>query len=320
MPPTLPNQSKLSELTVTCNQCGSASMERLDAKEYRCNHCGAITVISDDDAGRLEKLLTSVLNKAAPQGNANGAAVKPKPKGNPWLAGGIVLVALLVYGGLVVVPRIMQPRHSYTSPAQSSFSAPKISPDAVSISPLHRDDSSSSLFHYLGMIYNHSGYAVDVPRYSMTFFPNGMKGGSTTSDVGLNRLLPGEYVPVSFSAWKSDMGARYEIERPTTIRQNTDEIARLELTQQQLVHHIGDGYQLVGIVQNTFTRPIDTVHVMVILYGENNEQIASEVRSLTSLRPGEKAAVNVALRLPKDDTPVTAYEYLVDASFSDRTR
>jgi hypothetical protein len=295
-------------------------MERLDAKEYRCNHCGAITVISDDDAGRLEKLLTSVLNKVAPQGNANAAAVRPKLKGNPWLAAAIVVVALLVYGGLVIVPQLMKPHTRYTSPTQRYATDTAISPDSVSLSPLHVDGSSSALFHYLGMIYNHSGYAIDVPNYSMTFFPNGMKGGSTSSDVGLNRLLPGEYVPVSFSTWKSDMGARYEIERPTTIRRNTDEIARLELTQQQLVHHIGDGYQLVGIVQNTFTRPVENLHVMVILYGENNEQIASEVRSLTSLRPGEKVAVNVGLSLPRDDTPVTAYEYLVDASFAERAR
>jgi hypothetical protein len=295
-------------------------MERLDAKEYRCNHCGAITVISDDDAGRLEKLLTSVLNKVAPQGNANAAAVRPKPKGNPWLAAAIVVVALLVYGGLVIVPQLMKPHTRYTSPTQRYATDTAISPDSVSLSPLHVDGLSSALFHYLGMIYNHSGYAIDVPDYTMTFFPNGMKGGSTSSDVGLNRLLPGEYVPVSFSTWKSDMGARYEIERPTTIRRNTDEIARLELTQQQLVHHIGDGYQLVGIVQNTFTRPVENLHVMVILYGENNEQIASEVRSLTSLRPGEKVAVNVGLSLPRDDTPVTAYEYLVDASFAERAR
>jgi hypothetical protein len=296
-------------------------MERLDAKEYRCNHCGAITVISDDDAGRLEKLLTSVLNKAAPQGNANPAAVKPRPKGNPWLAASIGVVALLVYGGLMIVPQLTKSHGSSTASIRRYDNDTAISPDSVSISPLHTtDNSSSALFHYLGMIYNHSGYAIDVPNYTMTFFPNGMKGGSTTSDVGLNRLLPGEYVPVSFSTWKSDMGARYEIERPATIRRNTDDIARPELTQQQLVHHIGDGYQLVGIVQNTFTRPIENLHVMVILYGEDNAQIASEVRSLTSLRPGEKVAVNVSLSLPRDDMPVTAYEYLVDASFADRAR
>ncbi len=63
--PVTPNPSNLSELTVTCHQCGSADMERLDRKEYRCKHCGAITVISDDDADRVENLLQQALSRTS---------------------------------------------------------------------------------------------------------------------------------------------------------------------------------------------------------------------------------------------------------------
>jgi hypothetical protein len=53
----------MQELTLSCRQCGSADMTRLDRKEYKCNHCGAVTIISDGDAERLEQLLQQMFAK-----------------------------------------------------------------------------------------------------------------------------------------------------------------------------------------------------------------------------------------------------------------
>jgi hypothetical protein len=320
MPPTTPDRSKLSELTVTCHQCGSASMERLDAKEYRCNHCGAITVISDDDSERLEKMLTNALNRPAPA--APAASGSGTGLANPRVSMILGIVLMAVVAILFLVFTLIGGRSS--SPSYTADNSSHTVPlDQVTLSQLHVEDPSAEPAYYAGMIYNHSGYAIDVPSYTMTFFPNGMKGDSTRSDTDLDRLLPGEYEPIRFMTWKSQLGSRYEIDRPDSIHRNHDDIASPKLTQQQLVHHVGHGYELVGVLQNTYTRPIEHVRVMAILYGPNNEQLAANVSMLNDLRPGEKDAVQIDLQAKGkdgDNLTVTAYEYLVDASFADRTR
>jgi hypothetical protein len=291
-------------------------MERLDAKEYRCKHCGAITVISDDDAERLEKLLASVLSRAAPSPSLPSAARVPAAMSSP---GRLILIVLAVM--LVVVYFVFAVNRPDRSRPIRSAGDRTVPIDQVTISPLRVADPTAEPAHYAGMIYNHSGYAIDVPRYTMTFYPNGMKGDSTTSSTDLERLLPGEYQPIGFQVWKAQLGSRYEIEQPTRVdRGSTAEIARPELIRQQLIHHLGHGYQLVGVVQNTFARPLERIRVMVILYGPNNEPVGAETRALNDLRPGEQDAVEVPVTVRPKDTAVTAYEYLVDANYSDETR
>lgn len=307
----MPDKSTLSELTVTCNQCGSTSMERLDAKEYRCKNCGAVTVINDDDAERLEAMLTKVLNTSSQSSRAPGRVVSKPALG--MVAGIAAVVSMAVVFTVFSHSIAPSKRAAYRADSASGT----VPPSEVTLTPLHVDNPATEPAYYVGLLYNHSGYPIDVPRYHITYFPNGMKGDSTTSDAPLNRLLPGEYQPVRFMAFRSQLGGRYEIEPVTRIDRNTDEIARPPFLQQQLVHHVDHGYELAGVIQNTFTRPIEHVRVMAIFYGPDNEQIGTDTAVSADLRPGEKSAIDLTIWPRQEGAQVSAYEYLVDANFAD---
>lgn len=310
-----PNGPTLSEMTVTCHQCGSASMERLDRKEYRCTHCGAITIISDDDADRVERLVKDALNRP---GVATTATVAIASSRKTTLLAAAFVGTL--FAGCLVLPILFGSGGSRTSPAaySSSDSDSTVPVNDVTISELHWRPGSKT---YEGTIYNHSGFAIDVPSYEMTLFVNGLKGGSTSSETMLRRLLPGEYEPISFRFFSDEANTRYEIEKPGRIDRNTDAIAPMQLIDQQLVVQQGDksAHKLIGIVQNTLTRPVDATSIVATLYGADHQVLGSGSAYVPPLRPGEKAAADVNIYTYGNEGPVTAYEYLVDASFSDRT-
>jgi hypothetical protein len=308
--------SSLSELTVTCHQCGSASMERLDHKEYRCTHCGAITIISDDDAERVEELLRQALNR---QPVASGRTPPRAAASNRKVA----VVISLVVGLAIVLPVVLSQFTGHRS-SPHHFATYERNTVPVSDVAVSQRVWNSERKRYEGTVYNHSGYAIGVPRYTMTLFTNGHRSGSTWSDTELGRLLPGEYEPISFEphAFSSDAQPdRYELNQPTSVDRSTDEIARLALAQQQLVHQDGeDRYQLVGVIRNTFTRPIGSPRVLLVLYGPAHEVLGSGSAYLEKLRPGEDGVVDIKIYPKPQDAKVAAYEYIVDAAFDDANR
>ena len=52
-----PKHTTINTVTLTCSTCGSAQFTKLAPNEYRCNHCHALTLVEDDVAQRLEKIL-----------------------------------------------------------------------------------------------------------------------------------------------------------------------------------------------------------------------------------------------------------------------
>jgi hypothetical protein len=314
--PVTPNPSNLSELTVTCHQCGGADMERLDRKEYRCKHCGAITVISDDDADRVEYLLAQALSRTG----FSPAAPAPAKKGAGPAA---ILIPLFFVGVALGVPALISYLQDKTStPGGLHETAGRTVPvEDVAVSQLTWNDVNH---RYEGMVYNHSGFAVDIPRFNMTLFTNGHRSGATWSEVSLDRLLPGEYEPITFdprSLSSQSQPDRYELDKPDQIDRNTDEVAHLDVTQQQLVKQDGkDFYKFVGIVRNTLTRPVDGPRVLIVLYGPDHQVLASGSAVLETLRPGENGLIDEDFYPHPGNVPVAAYEYLVDATFTDRRR
>jgi hypothetical protein len=317
MPPNQPDPPHLSELTVTCHQCGSTSMERLDRKEYRCTHCGAITVISDDDADRVEELLREALSRS----NSQPLRTTPpaaKPAGGKVAA---MIVGLLAIGfGLPLLLSLMDNHHS-TRTDFSAFREQTVPVEDVTVSQLLWNNKSR---RYEGTVYNHSGYAIEVPRYTMTLFTAGHKSGSTWSSTDIGTLLPGEYEPITFdphSFSSETQPDRYELDKPDRIDRYTQEIARLELSQQQLVHQQGqDSYKFVGIVRNGFTRPVDGARILIVLYGADHQILSTDTGSVESLRPGENGLVDINIYPQPSDAKVAAYEYLIDSAFTDRRR
>ncbi len=296
----------LSELTVTCRQCGAADMLRLDRKEYKCRHCGAITVVSDSDAGRLEQLLTQFV-----------ARQRPAPSAPPR-RGPVAAVLGITLGTIVAAIALLSRHASSVSPAGGAdayFAQQSVPNDQVVISSLHWQPDSTGGGVYTGVLYNHSGYAIMPPSYTLNLFHDGMKGGGGTSLALLSTLEPGEYMPVEFRISSGQPGDRYEVEQPTHIMHSTMEVAPLPLGNPRLVHQVGSpGDSLVATVRNTLTRPVQGTG-MLMLYGPDGSIVASGVGSVPKLTPGEQTIVTLNAFFPGGERPVVAYEYLLDTFY-----
>ncbi|AFL86740.1 hypothetical protein Terro_0392 [Terriglobus roseus DSM 18391] len=302
----------LNDLTVSCRQCGSASMERLDRKEYRCTHCGAITVISDDDADRVETLLRNALH-GSPSTAAN-------PLGPTRLSQvrtiALTVGALLFFSVFLIVLPSRSRRHSSVPTGHDSV----VPLSQVVLSPLQWKQGSSWEGTYTGLVYNHSGFTIEVPRYGLTTYRKGLKGDTAIFDSDIQTLQPGEYTAVKFRVISSEPHDRYEVEPPTEIDKSTDEIANVVLSQAQFVHQQGTAeYRLIGVVQNTFNRPV-TGQVQLMLYDGNKQVAGTASGYFSDIRPGEKALLSLNASLDGKDLPVPTYEYLMNAHFTDRTR
>ena len=313
MPP--PPPPGLSELTVTCRQCGAADMLRLDRKEYKCRHCGAITVISEGDAGRIEQILKQFV---ANQQSARYPAHYPRRRPAVVFAGAaVVLVALVVAAAL-------SSRFSHapagTTTAESYFAQQSVPDDQVVASSLHWQPGASGGGAYTGLLYNHSGYAISPPSYTLDLYKNGLKGDSASSLSLISTLEPGEYEPLEFNNIGPHQPDRYEIEQPTHIMHSTMEIATVPLADPTFIHvQNAQNYALIGIVRNTLKRPIQGTG-QLLLYGPDGQIVGSGIGSLAKLTPGEQAILNMNAYLYSRDAPVTAYEYLLDTFYENQAQ
>jgi hypothetical protein len=308
--PVSQNKSDPSELTVTCHQCGGSSMVRLDRNEYKCTHCGAITIVSDNDADRLEQMLTNVLNRP---GATNSAPISPVP--NP-AAARILLVVFAAVIILVVTWNILVPGSHHSSTSSYDDAEHTVPPSQVVLSPLKPTVGIAGNDSYTGIIYNRSDYPIEVPRYTITYFKNDLKLGSDFSISPIDTLLPGEYVPIKFDDIEAGSNHRYEIQGPDTVSRSQRELVSLPLQQIQFVHRAGDNqYSLIGVVTNTFGKPI-TGDGELFLYGQNQELIATATTSFGELRPGEKTSISLDVYPTKNDAPISSYEYMIDAYYT----
>ena len=326
----MPASASISELTVTCNQCGSASLERLDRKEYRCNHCGAITLISDNDADRIEALLRDALAKQswfAPYqvgyGTPVTASMSPTQR-RRFLAAMAVLIGIAI-AGLIFVSRPANPnvtigKNVYIGGGSSSgYVAPKSIPlGEVTLSPLQwigGKEGPIPMGKYHALLYNHSGSTINVPDFGMTFYPGGMKGDTAIFNHDVMHLLPGEYTHVTFRTLDiKDVHARYEVDAPSRIESSVEELVRLPVEQAQLVRQEGQSdCQFIGLLRNTLKRNLAYASVGVVVYGPDHQLLGGGGGAVSALRPGEKAAVYVSIDIDEHAPPVRTYEYLVDA-------
>ena len=306
MPPIPP--PGLSELTVTCRQCGSADMLRLDRKEYKCRHCGALTVISDSDAGRLEQLLNQFLARQRP--------TAATPRRTPLA--GILVSAPLVFAGALVLLFHHQRSPAGTTTVDSYFAEQSVPNNQVVMSSLHWQPGENGGGSYSGVLYNHSGYAINPPSYTLNLFHNGMKGESASSLALLSTMEPGEYEPVVFQYSAGPAGDRYEVEQPAHIMHSTFQVAVLPLDEPKLAR-TGFSYALTGVVRNTLTRPIQGGGELM-LYGRDGEIVASGVGSLAKLMPGEQSVVTLNAFFYHGVVPVVAYEYLLDTFYENNAQ
>jgi DNA-directed RNA polymerase subunit RPC12/RpoP len=311
--------SNLSELTVTCSQCGSANMERLGQREYRCNHCGAITVVSQDQQTQYDQ----ANGRQAP--TDNGPVLSPSQEAAAVATGtavrkGFGIFRILLLAGVLIAVGIGVV-NSMTGGSSSSSggtaSAPSVDGKQLTLSPpewISDPSSGVSSGRYVQMLTNHSTSPIQVPRYSMTLFVDGVKGATAASQAPLARLLPGEHEPVAFAFETPSGNVRTETAVPDTVERADGSNATLLLKNQQLVRETGKPeYRLVALAKNDSQTAVKAAQVLVMLYGANHQLIGYGSNFERALRPGEQAALDI--HIPTSNVnPVQSYEYLVDAT------
>ncbi len=310
--PVVPTQTQgLQSLTVVCHQCGGADLFRLDRKEYKCNHCGAVTVISDNDAERLEQLLRQMLAKQA-QPAYRPPASSPKRGGKAVALSIAGVIFCAGVGGFIS----LLPKNSANgaSTADDYFAQTTVPTDRVTISPLTwvPDGVGGT---YNGLMYNHSGYPIDPPSYSLALFHDGMKDDSSGSIPTVGTLEPGEYTPVQFRVSNAKPNARYELVQPEHIMRSTFEVAPVRLMRVNLLKQQGSySYSLVGEVQNTLRRPFSGGG-QLLLYDREGKLIGSGGGFIAELNPGEKSVLVMSGFLNGREDDVAAYEYMLDMRY-----
>ncbi|WP_419803808.1 hypothetical protein [Terriglobus sp.] len=292
-------------------------MTRLDRREYKCNHCGAVTVISDNDAERLEQLLKQVMNRQAAQSFPS----KQQPNSKMialGLAGLVFTVTLISLATLSSHHGMSSANSSATDSVNPSvdnyFAHTTVPRDRVVVSPLEwvPDGEGGT---YNGLIYNHSGYAVSPPHYNLVLFHNGIKDDQSSSIPLLGTLEPGEYTPVSFRVGKAKPDARYELIQPDRIDRSIFEVAPVALQQPIMVHQPNSpSYYLVGFVQNTLKRQFSGGG-LVMLYDSEGRLIGSGFGAIEDLNPGEKTKIVMNAFLLREGKEVASYEYLLDMRY-----
>ncbi len=319
--------SNLSELTVTCRQCGSASMERIGPREYRCTHCGAITVVSQDGTGVAPPPSYVAPPKAAAGPDLNDPTRNVLTPAQVAAANNIgrhvplvlFLFCLLAAAGFVGLMHScggdLPPAGSATS-EPTPTAAPAISASELSLSPVEwSTEGKATNGRYTGLIANRSNSALLVPSYTMNLYLRGALVDTAQSTVPLGTLLPGEYEPISFAFKSPSDDPHPEITPPALADLARVYPVRLQFGERQLIRENGKlGYRLVGVVNNTSTTPAKNIVAAVMLFDSSHSLLGfGSYKVNRALRAGERTAIQVDIAT-SNVNPVASYEYLLDAA------
>lgn len=306
----------LKEITVTCNSCGSTSLERLDRHEYKCSNCGSITVVSDDEADRLEAVLVKLLGNTDLRGQtrvwstSSERLTPPKPparkpaQSSGWTARGVFF--LFWYVGLIVLYAI-----AFTSSPDMPPSTAAIVP-AKALTLTQREGLGNT---EIGLLTNTSQQPVDLPPMTLTTYNGDFKIGTTPGTVGVRHLLPNEHVAAVFTPAANGEATRFQFTVETDVPVSTATVIPMQLMQQKLLHVVkSNNYQLVGVIQNPTNRALAGGKITVTLYDADHKIIGWGSGSIHGLDPAEKAAVAINLEMDAGRGEIARYDYLIDVT------
>jgi hypothetical protein len=313
-----PGSGGLREITVTCNSCGSTSMQRLDRREYKCTNCGSITVVSDDDASELEAVLGKFLGNADLRGqprvwSTTHVEITPSPNPTPQTGRAVATgkagfpFALVWFIGLVVLYLVA----FNSSPPNNVVATPKVPAKALTLT--QRQGMGGAEF---GVLTNTSQQPIDLPPMTMTSYNGDFKIGTTPGTVAVDHLLPNEHAIAVFAAAAGSEATRFDF----TVAENDIPVSSatvipMQLMQQKLLHVVqSNRYQLVGVVQNPSARPLARGKITVTLYDADHKIIGWGGGLIRALDPAEKAAISVDLEMSEGRGEIASYDYLIDVT------
>ncbi|WP_438859575.1 FxLYD domain-containing protein [Achromobacter spanius] len=291
-----PKHTTINTVTLTCSTCGSAQFTKLATNEYRCNHCHALTLVEDDVAQRLEKILAGMQRPAHP------AQIKPRV---------VAIVALVVAAG-VAIPLVASLLTSSrpSAPYRAQPVTPPIDAAKVKLTDV-RETQTHGRKQLVMIMRNETGQKIDPPRVTATFYQGELTLSSSSASPSARSLQPGEYVPVLVSV-PDKAYSRYtlEVATPRAARGKNNQVTPSKV---QLVKNDG-AYRLVGLVKNEGDAQAGSTQITVMLYGEDGTMIGTGNGYATAnpLAPGALTAFDVRCEM-LGDGKVASYDYMVQS-------
>ncbi|RBL82618.1 hypothetical protein DDE05_36285 [Streptomyces cavourensis] len=289
-----PKQTTINTVTLTCSTCGSAQFIKLDTNEYQCSHCQAVTLVEDNVAQRLEKILRGMQQPA------------PAAKLQPAAIVAMVLVVLAA----ILVPLTLNLGSSTRAPYRPSPVIPPLDASLVKLTDV-QERRVRNRNQLVMVMRNETGEKIDSPRVTATFYQGDLTLSSATGSPLARTLQPGEYTPVVISLPDTSY-TRYTLEPsvPSRARSTALEIAADKV---QLVRNAGD-YRLVGLLRNQGTIASNSTQVTVMLYGEDGKLIGTGTGygSANSLAPGAVTTFDVNCDMLSEGK-VASYDYMVQS-------
>ena len=287
-------RTTINTITLTCSTCGSSQFTKLATNEYRCNHCQAVTLVEDDVAQRLEKILRGMQRQT------------PQVQVKPALIAGVIIAVAAIF----IIPLVATLLSSSSPPSPRYEPEKPIDPNLIKLNDI-QDIKTSRGRELIFLMHNDTGRNIRAPSVSATFYRDDLTLTSTSGSALANTLLPGEYAPVRLSL-PSQPFTRYDlkVERVSS----TDRISRAVVAEKvQLV--LNDGtYRLVGYARNIEMGTARSVRIVVMLYGKDGRLIGtgSGYGEANELPPNAATQFDVRCDMFSDEK-VTSYDYMVQS-------
>ncbi len=294
-PSMTPKQTTINTVTLTCSTCGSAQFTKLDTNEYQCSHCHAVTLVEDNVAQRLEKILRGM------QQPAPAARLKP---------GAVVAIALAVLAA-ILVPLTA----SLFNTGSSSRPPSRAAPPPIDAALVKLTDVQEVRAHGRGQLVmlmrNETGRKIEAPRVTATFYQGELTLTSASGSPLARTLLPGEYTPVTISL-PDTAYSRYTLTpaTPSLARGHARDVAADKV---QLVRNDG-AYRLVGLLRNQGGTAASSTQVTVMLYDEDGKLVGTGngYGSASPLAPGALTSFDVRCDMLTEGK-VGSYDYMVQS-------
>ncbi len=290
-----PKQTTINTVTLTCSTCGSAQFTKLDTNEYRCSHCHAVTLVEDNVAQRLEKILRG-MQQPAP------AAPQLGPRAIAAAAAGVAVIIAIPLIVSALSPRSSSPR---LPPAPPPIDASLVK--LTDVQEIRVRDRTQLVM----IMRNETGKKIDIPRVTASFFQGEMSLPSMSGSSSGRTLQPGEYTPVTIST-PSQAYSRYtlQVSQPSPARGKNNDVAASKV---QLVRNDG-AYRLVGLLKNNGAAPASSSQITVMLYGADGKLIGigNGYGSASTLAPNALTSFDVRCEMLAEGQ-VASYDYMVQS-------
>ena len=295
-------RTTINTVTLTCSTCGSSQFTKLATNEYCCNHCQAVTLVEDDVAQRLEKILRGM---QTPQ----PAAAPPQVKIS-WIIGVLAIIVAII--AVAVVTSLL----GNDDEPQSRVVPPRVAEKPIDSSLVTltntQEVEDNGRREIVLMMRNETGAKIQAPSVKATFFQDELTLTSKSASPLASSLLPGEYTPVRISV-PSQSYTRYALtlERGVTASRTEGRDVAAEKTQLVLNN---DRYRFVGLLRNKDSRAANGTKIIVMAYDEDGRLMGagSGYGVASELVPNAVTPFDVPVDM-FDDGKIAYYDYMVQS-------